>query len=50
MTLTAEQVGYMLRDSGAKVAVASNQEQYDKLSAVCDAGGAPGLEHIVGDG
>ena len=47
MTLTAEQVGYMLRDSGAKVAVASNQEQYDKLSAVCDAGGAPGLEHIV---
>ena len=25
----------------------SNQEQYDKLSAVCDAGGAPGLEHIV---
>jgi long-chain acyl-CoA synthetase len=47
MTLTAEQVGYMLRDSGAKVAVVSNREQYDKLSALCDAGGAPGLEHIV---
>src|ERR1035437_7112905 len=39
LTLTAEQVGYMLRDSGAKVAVVSNREQYDK---VCAAGELPG--------
>ena len=38
LTLTPEQVGYMLRDSGAKVAVVSNREQYDKLCAACDAG------------
>ena len=47
MTLTVEQVSYMLRDSGAKVAVVSNQEQYDKVCAVCNSGAAPGLEHIV---
>ena len=29
-TLTPEQIGYMLRDSGAKVAVVSSQAQYDK--------------------
>ncbi len=28
LTLTAEQVGYMLRDSGAKVAIVSSGEQY----------------------
>ena len=43
-TLTAEQVGYMLRDSGAKVAVVSTREQYDKVKA---AGELPALEHLV---
>ncbi|WP_158945271.1 long-chain fatty acid--CoA ligase [Granulicella sp. S190] len=43
-TLTPEQIGYMLRDSGAKVAVLSSREQYDKLSA---AGDLPELEHVV---
>jgi long-chain acyl-CoA synthetase len=43
-TLTPEQIGYMLRDSGAKVAVLSSREQYDKLSA---AGELPLLEHVV---
>src|ERR1035437_5834458 len=47
MTLTPEQVSYMLRDSGAKGAVVSSREQYDKVCGVCDAGGAPELEHIV---
>ena len=44
LTLTAEQVGYMLRDSGAKVAVVSNREQYEKVVA---AGELPELEHVV---
>jgi long-chain acyl-CoA synthetase len=44
MTLTVEQVGYMLRDSGAKVAVVSSGEQYEKLVA---AGDLPALEHVV---
>jgi long-chain acyl-CoA synthetase len=43
-TLTAEQIGYMLRDSGAKVAVVSSKEQYEKLTA---AGELPELEHVV---
>jgi long-chain acyl-CoA synthetase len=43
-TLTSEQVGYMLRDSGAKVAVVSSKEQYEKLAA---AGDMPDLEHVV---
>ncbi len=43
-TLTPEQLGYMLRDSGAKVAVVSSKEQYDKLTA---AGDLPELEHVV---
>ena len=43
-TTTAEQVGYMLRDSGAKVAVVSNREQHAKLAA---AGELPALEHVV---
>jgi long-chain acyl-CoA synthetase len=43
-TLTAEQIGYMLRDSGAKVAVVSSQEQYEKLT---HAGDLPELEHVV---
>ena len=43
-TLTPEQIGYMLRDSGAKVAVVSSQAQYDKVVA---AGDLPELEHVV---
>jgi long-chain acyl-CoA synthetase len=43
-TLTAEHIGYMLRDSGAKVAVVSSKEQYEKLTA---AGELPELEHMV---
>jgi long-chain acyl-CoA synthetase len=43
-TLTPDQVGYMLRDSGAKVAVVSSREQYEKLVA---AGEMPDLEHVV---
>jgi long-chain acyl-CoA synthetase len=43
-TLTPEQIGYMLRDSGAKVAVVSSQAQYDKVVA---AGEFPELEHVV---
>jgi long-chain acyl-CoA synthetase len=44
LTLTVEQVGYMLRDSGAKVAVVSSKEQYEKVKA---AGDLPALEHIA---
>ncbi|MDE3104854.1 MAG: AMP-binding protein, partial [Acidobacteriota bacterium] len=43
-TLTPEQIGYMLRDSGARVAVVSSAEQYDKLS---QAGELPALQHVV---
>jgi long-chain acyl-CoA synthetase len=43
-TLTPEQIGYMLRDSGAKVAVLSSKEQYEKLTA---AGELPELDHVV---
>jgi long-chain acyl-CoA synthetase len=43
-TLTPEQIGYMLRDSGAKVAVVSSRDQYEKLSA---AGDLPELKHVV---
>jgi long-chain acyl-CoA synthetase len=43
-TLTPEQIGYMLRDSGAKVAVLSSREQYEKLMA---AGELPELKHVV---
>jgi long-chain acyl-CoA synthetase len=43
-TLTPEQIGYMLRDSGAKVAVVSSQAQYEKVVA---AGELPELEHVV---
>ena len=44
MTLTPEQVGYMLRDSGAKVAVVSSWEQMEKVRA---AGELPSLERLV---
>ena len=43
-TVTAESVGYMVRDSGAKVAVVSSKDQYDKLAA---AGELPSLEHVL---
>ena len=43
-TLPADQIGYMLRDSGAKVAVVSSREQYDKVHSCTD---LPALEHIV---
>jgi long-chain acyl-CoA synthetase len=43
-TLTAEQVGYMLRDCGAKVAVVSSWEHVEKVRA---AGELPALERIV---
>ena len=44
LTLTAEQVGYMLRDSGAKVAIVSSWEQAEKIRA---AGELPKLERLV---
>jgi long-chain acyl-CoA synthetase len=43
-TLTPEQVGYMLRDSGAKVVVVSSKGQYDKVKK---AGELPALQHLV---
>jgi long-chain acyl-CoA synthetase len=43
-TSTPDQVGYMLRDSGAKVAVVASKEQYDKLAG---AGELPALEHVL---
>ena len=44
LTLTTEQVGYMLRDSGAKVAVVSSWEQAEKIRG---AGELPALERLV---
>ena len=43
-TLTAEQLGYALRDSGAKVLVLSSGEQFEKLAA---AGDLPSLDRVV---
>jgi long-chain acyl-CoA synthetase len=43
-TLTPEQMGYILKDSGAKAIFVSNREQYDKLIA---AGELPALEHVA---
>jgi len=43
-TLTPQQVGYMLQDSGAKVAVVSSAEQYQKI---LEAGELPQLEHVI---
>ncbi|HXC95897.1 MAG TPA: long-chain fatty acid--CoA ligase [Edaphobacter sp.] len=43
-TLTPEQIGYMLRDSGTKVAVVSSREMYEKVMV---AGELPKLEHVV---
>jgi long-chain acyl-CoA synthetase len=43
-TLTPEQLGYMLRDSGAKVAVLSSKEQLRKLSQTSE---LPDLKRVV---
>jgi long-chain acyl-CoA synthetase len=43
-TLTPEQIGYMLKDSGTRVAVVSSREMYEKVMA---AGELPELEHVV---
>jgi len=43
-TLTAEQIGYMLRDSGAKVVIVSTAEQYEKIR---QAGDLPELKAVV---
>ena len=43
-TLTPEQMGYILNNSGAKVLFASTKEQYAKLTK---AGEIAGLEHVV---
>ncbi len=43
-TNTAEQVGYMLRDSGAKIVIVSSAEQREKLAS---AGEMPSLEHVI---
>jgi long-chain acyl-CoA synthetase len=43
-TLTPEQIGYMLKDSGARAVAVSSREMYEKVRA---AGELPGLEHIV---
>lgn len=43
-TLTAEQIGVLLADSGARVAVVSSRQQYEKVAAVR---GQTALERIV---
>ena len=43
-TSTPEQLGYMLNDSGAKVAIVSTAEQYRKLQ---EAGELPALQHVL---
>ncbi|SNS83537.1 long-chain acyl-CoA synthetase [Granulicella rosea] len=43
-TLTAEQIGYMVKDAGAKVIVVSSKDQYAKIA---QAGEMPALEHVV---
>ncbi len=43
-TLTPEQIGYMLRDSGAKAVVVSSHDMYEKVVA---AGDLPELEHVA---
>ena len=43
-TNTADQIGYMIRDSGAKVAIVSSKDQQKKLAA---AGETPALERVV---
>jgi long-chain acyl-CoA synthetase len=43
-TLTPEQMGYILRDSGCKAIFVSTRQQYKKLIA---AGDVPSLEHVA---
>ena len=43
-TLTAEQLGVLLQDSGARVMVVSSQAQFEKVMSIC--AGSP-LEHVV---
>ena len=43
-TLSPEQVGYMLRDSGSRIAFISTLEQYEKI---VNAGELPALERVV---
>jgi len=43
-TLTSEQIGELLHDSGARVAVVSTRAMYDKVAAVA---GRTALEHVV---
>ena len=43
-TLTPDQVGFMLRNSGARAVFVSTKDQYDK---VVKAGDIPSLEHVV---
>lgn len=43
-TESADRVGYMVRDCGAKVGIVSSQMQYEKLAA---AGDLPDLEHVL---
>jgi long-chain acyl-CoA synthetase len=43
-TLTPDQIGYMLRDSGAKAIFVSSGEQYQKIR---EAGDLPELEHVI---
>ena len=43
-TLTPEQMGFMLKNSGAKVIIVSTREQYEKVVA---AGDLPDLQHVV---
>lgn len=44
-TLTAAQVGYILKDSGAKIICVSTEKQLEKVSAIRDA--VPTLEQII---
>ena len=43
-TLPADQIAYMLRDSGARVAVVSTREQFEKIAGSKD---LPELQHLV---
>jgi long-chain acyl-CoA synthetase len=43
-TNTPEHVGYMIRDSGAKVVIVSTAQQYEKIVG---AGDLPSVEHVV---
>jgi len=47
-TLTSEQIGELLRDSGSRVVVVSTRVQYDKVAAAALANGdGLALEHVV---